>query len=63
MYELLILACLAGQPAKCEEFNIPFEAPTGMRVCMMHAQFRLAEWVASRPDWKVKRWTCGLTKT
>lgn len=63
MYELLIIACLSGQPAKCEEFNVPFEAPTGIRTCMVQAQFRLTEWVRDMPDWNVKRWSCGLPKT
>jgi len=63
MYELLIIACLAGQPAKCEEFNVQFEEPTGMRMCMHHAQFRLLEWVSAMPGWDVKKWTCGLPKT
>ncbi len=62
MYELLIIACLAGQPTKCEEFHVPFEAPTGIRMCMYQAQFRLAEWVSAMPAWKVKRWSCGLPK-
>lgn len=63
MYELLIIACLAGQPAKCEEFYVPFEGPTGMRMCMHHAQFRLAEWKNTMPDWNVKKWICGLPRT
>jgi len=63
MYELLIIACLIGQPSQCEDFHVPFAAPTGMRMCMRDAQFRLAEWKIAMPDWDVKKWTCGLPKT
>ena len=63
MYELLIIACLAGQPTKCEEFHVPFEGGTGIRMCMYQAQFRLATWMTTMPGWDVKKWTCGLPKT
>lgn len=63
MYELLIIACLASQPSICEEFHVPFHQPTGIRACMHHAQFRLAEWVTTMPEWNVKRWTCGFPQT
>jgi hypothetical protein len=63
MYELLIIACLASQPANCEEFHIPFERSVGMRMCMHRAQFRLATWINGMPGWHVKKWTCGLPKT
>jgi hypothetical protein len=60
MYELMIIACLLGQPATCEAFHLPFEAPAGIRTCMYLAQFRLLEWKVAMPEWAVKRWTCGL---
>lgn len=63
MYELLIVACLVGQPTQCETFHIPFDTPSGIRQCMHDAQFRLAEWKVTMPEWKVKKWTCGLPKT
>lgn len=62
MYELLIIACLAGQPAQCDEFQIPFERPTGIMLCLREAQLRLAQWTETMPDWDVKKWTCGLPK-
>lgn len=62
MYELLIIACLVGQPEKCDEFQIPFERPTGMMGCLRDAQLRLAQWTETRPGWKIKKWTCGLPR-
>jgi hypothetical protein len=63
MYELLIIACLAGQPAECDEFQIPFERATAVTVCLRQAQLRLAQWTETMPGWDIKKWTCGLPKT
>ena len=62
MYEFLIIACLSGQPATCDEFQIPFERPAGIMVCLREAQFRLAEWTVTMPGWDIKKWTCGLPR-
>ena len=63
MVELLIIACLMGDPSRCEEFDLRFAEPTGMKMCMYKAQFRLAEWATTMPNWAIKRWTCGLPRT
>jgi hypothetical protein len=63
VYELLIIACLAGQPATCDAFQVQFGRPTGMRACIYEAQFRLIAWRETMPGWEIKRWTCGLPKT
>ena len=60
MYELVVIACLLGAPASCEEVHLPFQRPMGARECMHEAQFRLVEWVQTRPDWVVRRWRCEL---
>lgn len=62
MYELIFVACLIAQPARCEEFSLPFAEPMGAMQCMWQGQLRLVEWAADRPDWVVRRWTCGLPK-
>lgn len=62
MYELIVVACLIAHPAKCETFQVPFQAPIGVMECMREGQFRLVEWLADRPQWRVERWTCGLPK-
>ncbi len=62
MYELLIVACLIAQPVECEEFQIPFERPTGALACIRVAELRLAQWAESRPEWKIRKWTCGLPR-
>jgi hypothetical protein len=60
MYELVVIACLIGHPADCEEFYVPFQRPMGFVQCIYQAQLRLASWAAERPDWTIRRWTCAL---
>lgn len=62
MYELIVLACLMAQPARCEEFPIPFQEPMGIMGCMRQGQLHLAEWVSEHPNWVVRRWSCGLPR-
>ncbi|NJO36352.1 MAG: hypothetical protein HC871_00510 [Rhizobiales bacterium] len=59
----MIIACLLGQPARCEAFHLPFATPQGIRTCMYQAQFRVLEWQVAMPDWAVKKWICGLPAT
>jgi hypothetical protein len=62
MYELLVVACLILQPTRCEEFPVPFLDSMGLTACMHAGQLHLAEWVGEHPDWRVRRWTCGLPR-
>lgn len=62
MYELIVLACLIAEPARCEEFPVPFQEPMGIMACMRQGQLHLAEWVADHPRWAVRRWSCGLPR-
>lgn len=62
MYELLIVACLMTQPIECEEFQIPFEQPTAAMACLREAELRLVQWAKTRPEWKIRKWSCGLPK-
>jgi hypothetical protein len=59
MYELIVIACLLSQPAKCEEFYIPFQEATSAMRCMYDAEFQLVHWAEERPGWQIRRWTCG----
>lgn len=62
MLELIVVACLIAQPAKCETFHLPFEEPMGGHQCVFRAQLRLVQWLERRPDWQIRRWTCGLPR-
>ncbi len=62
MYELIVIACLLNQPAKCEEFHLPFQQAVDARHCTEDAQLQLVQWAAERPEWQIRRWTCALPK-
>jgi hypothetical protein len=62
MYELIVIACLVSQPVKCEEFYIPFQQATDALHCAQDAEFQLVQWAAERPEWQIRRWTCGTPK-
>jgi hypothetical protein len=62
MYELIVVACLIAQPARCETFALPFQQPMGITECMRESQFHLVEWLAGHVDWVIRRWTCALPK-
>ena len=60
MYELVMIACLIAHPGTCQEVHLPFQQAMGARACMEEAQFRMVEWVRTRPQWAVRRWRCEL---
>ncbi len=62
MYELIVIACLLNQPAKCEEFELPFQQATDALHCAQEAEFQLVRFAAERPEWEIRRWSCGLPK-
>lgn len=62
MYELIVVACLIAQPARCEEFALPFQQPMGIMECMRDSQFHLAEWLAEHSDWVVRKWSCAIPR-
>ena len=60
MYELVVVACLIAQPARCEEFPLPFQHPMGITECMRESQLYLVEWLAEHSDWVIRRWSCKI---
>lgn len=59
MVELLILACLATHPERCEGFRVPFYAPVSAFECMLQGQIYLQDWTEDHPAWRVKGWRCA----
>lgn len=58
MYELFFIACLIGEPNRCEEKALQYvEIPSAM-ACMIGAQPQLAEWVERHPKWRIAKWSC-----
>jgi hypothetical protein len=62
MYELIVVACLVAQPAKCEEFPLPFQQPMAFMECLREGQLYVIEWLQGHSDWVVRRWTCAMPR-
>ncbi len=56
---LLMTICFLSDPSVCREerLSLSFEE-TGYSACMVHAQWKLAEWQQSHPGWRIDRWRC-----
>lgn len=61
MIELVLIACLTREPARCETHPVPTE-PMGLVECMLSGQHYLVRWQADHPTWHVRRWSCGLPR-
>lgn len=59
MVELLIIACLAREPARCEEFHVPFMNEMNIVQCVWRSTVHAAEWAANHPGWVIKKVSCG----
>jgi hypothetical protein len=62
MYELIVVACLIAQPARCEEFQVPFQQPMGATECMRESQWHLVAWLAEHSDWVIRKWSCSIPR-
>ena len=57
MIELVMTVCLLTAPTDCRKERIAAEGT--MMQCMMAGQIAAAEWIATHPKWRLKRWRCG----
>jgi hypothetical protein len=53
---LIVLACLAGEPHRCGEFQTPLEADGRLP---HHCAAAMMEWSVAHPAWRIKRARCG----
>lgn len=58
MFELIFIACLVGQPERCEEKALQYADIPSPMACMMNAQPQLAEWIEQHPRWRIAKWSC-----
>jgi hypothetical protein len=59
LIELLISACLAGEP-QCKEFSLLYDPrEVSLMTCMMMGQAEMAKWQQEHPAWHIERWTCA----
>ena len=61
MFELMVIACLLREPARCQEVWLPTEAPS-LIGCMVSGQFEMVRWNEANPEWQARRWRCGLPR-
>lgn len=59
MIELVLLACLLGQPQRCEQYFVPTAPQMSLVECMFSGQFQVVQWHEEHPGWVIRRWTCG----
>ncbi|MEL6264473.1 MAG: hypothetical protein AAFR52_02325 [Pseudomonadota bacterium] len=59
--ELIIVACLLGEPANCREHRLRLTIEGGDAAqCMFASPPRVARWASLHRDWKIDRWYCAL---
>ena len=58
MIELIFVACLATEPAQCENKALQFAEDLTPMACLMGAQPQLAQWTNQHPKWRIKSWKC-----
>lgn len=57
---LVILACLALEPQRCEVFHLPL--PGGAQMCVIAGYHAVVGWSLQHPEWIVESWSCGPTR-
>jgi hypothetical protein len=61
MIELVLVACLLKDPARCESRQLATE-PMSLIECMVTGQQYLMRWTEENPHWRVRRWSCGYPR-
>lgn len=60
MLELVVSVCLVGDPKKCSDVTLNFDAPNvSARECAIVGQFELAKWIGDHPQFVITKWRCG----
>jgi hypothetical protein len=58
MIELVFVACLIAEPARCEQRAIPALLDVTEQQCMSVSQQLLAAWAGRNDGYRVRSWTC-----
>jgi hypothetical protein len=62
MIELVLVACLLGQPQRCEQHFVPTAPQMSLVECVFSGQFQVVQWHEQHPGWVIRRWTCGAPR-
>jgi hypothetical protein len=57
MIEMLVVACLTGQPNACREWSLGI-SDAGLMSCLIQSQPQAAQWSEQHPRWTVRRVSC-----
>jgi hypothetical protein len=57
MVQLVLVFCLAGSPASCQEHRPVIEQLSPV-ACLVQAQQLAQDWLADHPKWTLVRWRC-----
>lgn len=59
MVELIIIACLLGEPERCESFHVPFINEMNIMQCVWQSTVHAANWAEAHPGWVIRKMRCG----
>lgn len=57
MVQLVLVFCLAGAPASCQEQR-PVYDELSLIACLVQGQQLAQEWLSDHPKWLLSRWRC-----
>ena len=55
---LTLYVCLNSFPDNCRPQNVSFDG--SLMTCSIYGQAVAAEWIATHPKYRLKKFTCGL---
>jgi hypothetical protein len=58
MIELVFVACLIAEPARCEHRALPALIDITEQQCMSVSQQFLAAWAGRNAGYRIRSWTC-----
>jgi hypothetical protein len=58
MFELLLVYCLAAEPDRCVEREMPLENAVSSFECAMNGQLEASRYLALHPEWLLRRFSC-----
>lgn len=64
MFELIITACLIGEPMSCRDTHLTYlgNVPTPHQ-CFQNGMPEMAKWKRTHSDWQITKFKCGRVDT
>lgn len=61
MIDVIVSVCMTSEVSRCKDVSLNLaDEQASMHQCVagMQAQIEISRWLATHPDWQVKRWSC-----